>query len=345
MLLVHRKVRFGAAGLLAGLALGVLAPVAGAQLAVEHQSTTVTEVGGNGDGALDPGEGFSLTEQVLSSEFDVLGGLSGALSTASPGVTLGVATSPYPDLTFGTPAANTTPFTGSLAATAECGAPLDFTLGLTTDHGTVDVPVRVPVGHAGATVAYDAAGVPVSLVDFATASSATEVVGAGRVKDVNVRVGRISHTAVGDLRVEVVAPDGTAVTLLDRRGDVGDDVVSAVFDQQAAQSVLSARPPFTGTFRPEGDLGRLVGLAAEGTWRLRVTDEAGGDEGAIEAWGVDVTRAECAVPPPPPPPPPTGDGKCRKPGHDSPGHRRKCPATTAGSVATTAKGIAADPSG
>ena len=301
MLLVQGKLRIGTAGLLAGLALCVLPPAAGAQLAVEHETTTVTEVRGNGDGALDPGEGFSLTERVLSSEFDVLGGVSGALSAASPGVILDVSTSPYPDLTFASPAANATPFTGSLASTAECGAPLDFTLGLTTDHGPVDVAFRVPVGHAGATAAHDAAGAAVPIVDLTTVSSTTDVAGAGRVKDVDVRVGRISHTAVGDLRVEVVAPDGTAVTLMDRRGGPGDDVVNAVFDQLAAQSVLSASAPFTGRFRPQGDLGRLVGVATEGTWRLRVSDEAGGDQGAIEAWGLDVIRAECAEPPPPRP--------------------------------------------
>jgi subtilisin-like proprotein convertase family protein len=291
MLLVQRKVRIGMAGFIAGLALCLLPPAAGAQLAVEHEATTVTEVGGNGDGALDPGESFSLTEGVRSSEFDVLGGVSGTLSTASPGVTLDGSTSPYPDLTFASSAVNVTPFTGSLASSADCGGPLDFTLGLTTDHGTVDVAFRVPVGHAGATAAYDSAGGGVPIVDFATASSATEVAGAGRVKDVDVRVGRISHTAVGDLRVEVVAPDGTAVTLMDRRGGPGDNVVNAVFDQQTAQSVLSASAPFTGRFRPQGDLDRLVGVPAEGTWRLRVSDEAGGDEGAIEAWGLDLTRA------------------------------------------------------
>ena len=45
------------------------------------------------------------------------------------------------------------------------------------------------------------------------------------------------------------------------------------------------------TFRAQGDLGRLVGKTAAGTWRLRVTDLSPADSGTLEEWGSDVSPA------------------------------------------------------
>jgi len=51
-----------------------------------------------------------------------------------------------------------------------------------------------------------------------------------------------------------------------------------------------ARPPRSrGTFRPEGALAALNGKSANGTWRLRITDDLGGDVGNLLCWSVTIT--------------------------------------------------------
>src|SRR5947208_693993 len=119
------------------LALLAIAPSAEAQLAVEGQGATAQESAGNGNGVLEPGESFAITEPLGSAEFDTLTGVSGALSTSSPGVTLTRASSAYPNLDFGSVADNVTPFAGTLGDSAECGAALSFDLAVATDQGSV----------------------------------------------------------------------------------------------------------------------------------------------------------------------------------------------------------------
>ena len=165
----------------------------------------------------------------------------------------------------------------------------------------MDVPFSVPTGSAGPAASMNSSAV-VAIPDGGTATSSVTVSDPGRVKNVRVRIDRITHTYDGDLRIDLVAPDGTAVNLVNRRGGSGDDFVGTVFDQSAPTSIVSGAAPFTGTFRPEGDLGTLDGLQQQGDWTLRVRDASLGDTGFIQGWGLDVSPAVCAGPPPPPPP-------------------------------------------
>lgn len=72
---------------------------------------------------------------------------------------------------------------------------------------------------------------------------------------------RISHTYIGDLKVDLIAPNGTVHVLHNRTGG-------------------NARNLFqTYTVNASGS-------AANGTWRLRVNDNANGDTGFIDAWSL-----------------------------------------------------------
>jgi subtilisin-like proprotein convertase family protein len=293
------------AGALATAALLTGAPAALADVAVEHDSTVVTETTGNGDGVIDPGETFALTENVISSEFTPLTGVSGTVTTAEPSVALSNGSSAYPDLAFGTPAGNTTPFTGTVAGDAECGIRVPFTLGLTSSGGSASIPFSMTTGAPGPASAFDSVDVPYLVPDGGYIDSVLPVSGSGRVSNLVVRVGMLESSYSGDLRLSVIAPDGTEVLLANGLGDGGSGYQGTVFDSDAATSIVSASPPFTGTFRPQGNLSVLDGQPLAGTWRLRVADESFGDFSAIEAWGLDISPAVCTpyTPPPPPPPP------------------------------------------
>ncbi len=71
----------------------------------------------------------------------------------------------------------------------------------------------------------------------------------------------IVHTYRGDLRVDVVAPDGTLYNLHNRTGGSADNLNS--------------------TYTRD-----LSGEPLNGTWKLRVNDNAGGDTGYINSWSV-----------------------------------------------------------
>lgn len=100
------------------------------------------------------------------------------------------------------------------------------------------------------------------------------------LSDVNVKFS-LTHTYVGDLEISLVHPDGTVVSLMNRLGGSGQNITNTVFDQSAAESIVNVAAPFTGRYRPQGNLGVLNGKPVAGAWRLRVADRADGDVGAI----------------------------------------------------------------
>lgn len=286
------QIRRWSGALLAAVLTSASAAPASADVAVDPDQTVVSEVGGNGTGALDPGERFSLTQSVQSLEFDPLTSVTGVLR-GDPAVTVETAGAGWPDLQFGQPAANLTPFTGTISAAAECGVPLPMEVALSTSRGPASVPLTLGTGVAGPATVADATDVPMAIPDPGTVSSTISVPTAGRVKTVRVRVTRLDHTYDGDLQLRLIAPDGTSVMLANGIGDDGQGFSDTVFDGGAAQGITAGTAPYTGTFRPQGDLGRLVGTPAQGDWRLQVTDGMPGDRGALVAWGLDVSPAVC----------------------------------------------------
>ncbi len=71
----------------------------------------------------------------------------------------------------------------------------------------------------------------------------------------------IVHTYIGDLKVDLIAPDGSLYVLHNRAGGSADNINQ------------------TYTVNLSGEL-------LNGTWKLRVNDNAGGDVGYINSWSV-----------------------------------------------------------
>jgi subtilisin-like proprotein convertase family protein len=296
----------GAFGVLAALIALIAAPAAGAAVDVRHVVSTGTETTSgfsNGDGILGPGETFALTERIKNADTATLHHVHGTLrytgggleiqSIGDPFVTLTQSQSNYPDLPFGGAGDNATPFAGRLAPEVGCGQTLDFTLDVTSDEGPHSVPFKMGTGVAGPSVTHDSADVPVAVTDNATVESGLQVDEGGRVKDLQVRIGDLTHSATGDLKLELVAPDGAAVVLVDRRGGSAANFSNTVFSDSASQPITSAAAPFTGTFRPEQSLSTLEGHGNPGLWKLRINDNKANDTGSLNAWGLDTQAAFC----------------------------------------------------
>jgi subtilisin family serine protease len=76
----------------------------------------------------------------------------------------------------------------------------------------------------------------------------------------------ITHSFIGDLRIELMTPDGTSVILHNREGGSANDI----------------RRIYTVTERPA--LGALVGKSMQGTWSIRIVDTWKIDAGRLNSW-------------------------------------------------------------
>ncbi|MDA5285969.1 S8 family serine peptidase [Streptomyces sp. Isolate_45] len=102
----------------------------------------------------------------------------------------------------------------------------------------------------------------VAIGDNTTVESAVTVSGVTGNAPAALKVGvNIVHTYVGDLKVDLVAPDGSVYTVHNRAGGSTDNI-NQTYTVNASSEV------------------------ANGTWKLRVNDNAGGDTGRIDSWNL-----------------------------------------------------------
>jgi subtilisin-like proprotein convertase family protein len=254
---------------------------------------------GDGDGVVEPGEGFDLTEAVRNLGGAPATGISATLQSFTSGQTVTAGNSPYPDIAAGSSGSDASPFHVTTASSLACGAPLSLRLTLTTAQGRYRVPVSVQTGKAAPAQSTGATDVPKAIPDAnATGiSSSVTVAGTGTVSNVDVSIARITHTWVGDLQIELIGPDGTRVMLADRPGgpdNAGDNFVGTVFSDSATTPLSAGAAPYAGTFKPQG--GRLAAFAGRpvgGKWTLRVADVSAYDSGTLSGWGTRTAAAGC----------------------------------------------------
>ena len=124
-----------------------------------------------------------------------------------------------------------------------------------------------------------------SIPDPGTLTSSLTVTNVGTILDLNVQV-NINHTWDEDLDVYLIAPDGTRVELFTDVGGTSDNFTNTVLDDEASMLITSGAAPFTGTFKPEGNLTLLEGKSLSGTWKLEVTDDTRIDKGTLLNWSI-----------------------------------------------------------
>lgn len=128
-----------------------------------------------------------------------------------------------------------------------------------------------------------------------TVTSSISVAGlTGAVRDVDVKV-NIYHTWDSDLRITLIAPDGTRITLFNRQGGSGDNLLNTTFDDSASASILNGAAPFTGSFRPYSALTGMNGKNPNGVWKLEVRDSYYLDGGYLDNWTLSLTTSAPAA--------------------------------------------------
>ncbi|MEP7170915.1 MAG: proprotein convertase P-domain-containing protein, partial [Bacteroidota bacterium] len=116
---------------------------------------------------------------------------------------------------------------------------------------------------------------PITLSGFLPATIAT-----GTIKSVNFS---INHTYDADLNIYLVAPNGTQILLVSHRGGSGNNFTNTTIVNSggANGNVSAGSAPFTGTYNTETAFTGLNTLATNGTWKLKVVDNANNDTGNI----------------------------------------------------------------
>ncbi len=100
----------------------------------------------------------------------------------------------------------------------------------------------------------------------------------------------ITHLAADDMDFWLVAPNGAVMELSTDNGSGGSNYTNTCFTPTALNSIVSGTPPFTGTFQPEGNWNTLLGSPINGTWLLRVSDDAVGFNGILNSAEITFTN-------------------------------------------------------
>jgi uncharacterized repeat protein (TIGR01451 family) len=275
--------------LCAVILLGVGAVASGApQLSV----SAVAVAGGDGDGLIDQSECNELFITISNSGSDAAN-MAAVLSTAATGAFVVQPASGYGTIPAGASAANQTSFTLSTTEGFYPGEPLVLSLAVAHAGGTQTLPVVI-VPPAAATSRHDWTGA-VPIPDKTTVEAPVTVSGlAGTLTRARVSF-NLNHSRDKDLRIQLVAPDGLAVPLVNKRGngaDFGtgcDDAHRTTLDTGPWPVITHQKAPFVGTFAPDQSLDILRnrhGARVNGVWKLRVRDMKRNNTGTLNCWSL-----------------------------------------------------------
>jgi subtilisin-like proprotein convertase family protein len=263
--------------------------------AVQHFSAALTDDcsgggPGDGDGIIDPGETGSL---ILTAENIGLVGatnVTAVVTTTTPGVAINNGNVSFPDIPAESTQQGAPPVTFTVGGSVACGTFIDFQVEYTTDSGTFTDNFTLMVGQNTFSMTnYASTDVPKPIADAATTTSVLVVPDNFTVSDVDVTIDA-THTWDGDLDIVLIGPGGSPVVeLTSDNGGSGDNYTNTKFDDEAVTPITSGTPPYTGTFRPEGQLSNFDGISSGGTWTLSITDDFPADVGTLLSWSLDIT--------------------------------------------------------
>jgi uncharacterized repeat protein (TIGR01451 family) len=153
-----------------------------------------------------------------------------------------------------------------------------------------------------------------AISDFVAAGCANQLVRTFNVTDTftvgDLNVGLLmSHAWRGDLSISLQAPaaaGGATVALVNRHGGSADNINMLLDDTNAnvitnhtADDTAAAgtiAPPWEETiYRPNAPLSAFNGIAANGTWTMRICDNAGGDVGTFFQANLNFTSQSTTV--------------------------------------------------
>ncbi len=97
----------------------------------------------------------------------------------------------------------------------------------------------------------------------------------------------LTHTYLSDLEIRLISPSGQSVLLVSGVGGGNDNFQNTCLNTDAGTNIAEGSAPFTGTFRPSGQMGKLNNnQSGNGTWTLKITDLEDQDFGNLISWNI-----------------------------------------------------------
>jgi len=241
----------------------------------------------NGDGHADPGETISLPLSLINLGSVTATGISAEMTSsaqAAARVPQGFAS--YPDIGATAIDDSIAPhFTVTVAPTAPCGSTVPIDVRAQHSAGVSDSGFRLAIGRDRVEAA--STDTPLALPTFSgtPVDSSITIGDSFTVGEVDVTVD-IAHADIGELEIELIAPDNTTVILHDR-SDSGSSDLMTTYDEE--------REPDQNP----GAMANFNGSSAQGNWRLSVTDAALGipitPAGTINGWSLTLIPTGGAI--------------------------------------------------
>ncbi|HSE43312.1 MAG TPA: hypothetical protein VLH08_21310, partial [Acidobacteriota bacterium] len=207
-------------------------PVTGPGAILTASTVTVDDSSGNNNGDVEFNECVGLSVALKNSGTSVATAVTGTLSTSTPGVTVTVPSSNYPDINPGGTQTNSTPFQFQTSPSFVCGTPIDFQLQVNTSSNepsggaSFTLSFSIPTGGVGTPTAFSN-NTPTPIADNATTNIPITVSGiTGAIGKVTLSM-YATHTWDGDLDISLIAPDATIVPLTSDNGGNGDNMGTA----------------------------------------------------------------------------------------------------------------------
>lgn len=266
-----------------------------------------TLAGGNGNGAVDPDECNWLVVTLTNTGTTAIGGISSRVTPLTPRVRFCQDTSPFADLASHAVGTQTTPFQFLTAPDFSCGVPVDLVMHVTADDlAAFAIPLTLPSGGPGTAQRVNNI-FTYTIKDGGRAESIISVPRFyGRLAKVAVAC-HISHLAVADLDLHLIAPNGTKVELSSDNGKGADYGTSCevmgqtIFDDDAPRAITEGSSPFVGLFQPEYPLSVLQNINPMGPWTLVAEDDTVNEiGGTLKCWSLLLYPTQC----------PSGGGPC-----------------------------------
>ncbi len=186
-------------------------------------------------------------------------------AVAAPAFNGGISFAPNPAVVDGTAVMTVTTSTATTVG--------DYSITVTGVSGSITktASVNLKVRPEGTVEVYLENNTPVTIPDYYPAgiTSTIDVAESFEISNASVTV-NITHTYIGDLRVRLMSPAGTIVTLHNRGGGSTNNLNKTY----------------------EGD--SFNGEYTAGTWTLQVSDHAGWDYGTLDSWALTLTGASSA---------------------------------------------------
>ncbi len=115
------------------------------------------------------------------------------------------------------------------------------------------------------------------------ASTSTKTFGNGVFLKININA---THTWIGDLRFDILSPDGTQLSMYNQGCNGGDEDMDVIFFDDGGALVCAT--PVVGDVQPIELFSALDGETAGGTWTLGYVDQADVDTGTLNSWYVEI---------------------------------------------------------